>query len=308
MFNSFRNWLATALLVAASAGFTPRPAPVDWKEVGRALGKPLLAQMHGGMYAALLVRNDLHVVAQGVPIKSEMGVASEFTFMPFGEGRAYLMGEVTVTDAELKVVTEVLSDGGLGITSIHKHLPAETPRIWWVHVAGYADPVSMATTLRKALAQTGTSTNSDAVQAGKMPFNSQKLDQLMGLHGQAVGGVYKYLVAHRGSYRDTLIHLQLSPMMQPEAALYFQPLGGEQVAINGDILMTADEVDGVTRACRLAGIDLVALHSHMTHEYPQLYYLHYWQTGDAATLARGLRSVLNKTDVRESEMTVSHGQ
>ncbi|RZK54189.1 MAG: DUF1259 domain-containing protein, partial [Hymenobacter sp.] len=236
-----------------------------------------------------------------VPVRSEMGVASELTFKPIGDGRAYVMGELTVTDTELNAVTRVLSDGNLGLTSIHKHLPAETPLIWWVHFAGYTEPVAMAATIRQALQQTGTPANSDPVPAEKLTFDTKELDQLLGLRGQVVGGVYKYLVAHEGSYRDTLAHLQLSPLMQPTAALYFQPLGGRQVAINGDMLMTADEVDGVTKAFRQSGIELVALHSHMTHEYPQLYYLHYWKTGDVATLGRALRAALNQLAVRQAE-------
>lgn len=284
-----------------------KASSIDWVAVGRALGKPLTSQMHGGMYAALFTRTDLHVLVKGVPIKSEMGVASELNFMPTGDGRAYLMGELTVTEDELNTVTQTLGKGGLGLTSIHKHLPAEKPRIWWVHFAGYADPVQMAATIRTALRRTGTPVPGAEPKPQKLAFNTKVLDQLMGLKGQVVGGVYKYLVAHDGSYRDTLAHLQLSPMMQPTAALYFQPLSGTRAAINGDMMMTADEVDGVTAAFRQHNIELVALHSHMTHEYPQLYYLHYWQTGDAAALARALRAALNQVAVRQSELVATEG-
>ncbi|RZK19686.1 MAG: DUF1259 domain-containing protein [Hymenobacter sp.] len=291
-----------------SMGALPAAGTIDWAAVGRALGKPLTPQMHGGMYAAVFTRTDLHVVAKGVPVKSELGVASEMTFMPTGNGRAYLMGELTVTESELNAVTQVLGAGGLGLTSMHKHLPAETPRIWWVHFAGYADPVQMAATIRAALRCTGTPAQVAEPKPQKLAFDTKALDQLMGLKGQVVGGVYKYLVAHAGAYRDTLAHVQLSPMMQPTAALYFQPLGGSQAAINGDMMLTADEVDNVTTVFRQHNIDLVALHSHMTHEYPQLYYLHYWQTGDAPTLARALRAALDHTAVRQSELVATQGQ
>ncbi|RZK35679.1 MAG: DUF1259 domain-containing protein [Hymenobacter sp.] len=296
----------------AGAGSVGTGAPlgassIDWAAVGRALGKPLTKQMKGGMYAAVFTRTDLHVVAKGVPVKSELGVASEMTFMPIGGGRAYLMGELTVTEAELAAVTQALGAGGLGLTSIHKHLPAETPRIWWVHFAGYADPVRMATTVRAALRRTGTPAQEAEPRPQKLALDTKALDQLLGLKGKVVGGVYKYLVAHRGSYRDTLAHLQLSPMMQPTAALYFQPLGGSRVAINGDMMVTAEEVDRVTTVFRQQHIALVALHSHMTHEYPQLYYLHYWQTGDAATLGRALRAALDQTAVEQSELMKEQG-
>jgi hypothetical protein len=253
------------------------------------------------MYRVLFTRADLRVNAQGIAVKSEMGITSELMFLPMGDGQAYLMGELTVTEAELPAVTQRLSDGNLGLTSVHKHLPGETPRIWWVHFAGYADPVAMARTVRAALNQTGTPIKAPEPAPEKLAFNTRELDQAMRLKGQVVGGVYKYLVAHRGSYRDTLAHLQLSPMMQPTAALYFQPLGGNRVAINGDLMMSADEVDAVTKVLRQRGIAVVALHSHMTHEYPQLYYLHYWQTGDVRSLGPAVRAALDQTATHQAE-------
>jgi len=47
------------------------------------------------------------------------------------------------------------------------------------------------------------------------------------------------------------------------------------------------------RALRKAGINVVAIHNHMTHEEPQYIFLHYWGKGPAADLARGLRSALD---------------
>ena len=95
----------TLVSSASSAGTRPVAGGIDWAAVGRAVGKPLTPRMHGGMYVAIFTRTDLHVMAKGVPVKSEMGVASEMTFMPIGNGRAYLMGELTVTEGELNAVT-----------------------------------------------------------------------------------------------------------------------------------------------------------------------------------------------------------
>jgi hypothetical protein len=49
----------------------------------------------------------------------------------------------------------------------------------------------------------------------------------------------------------------------------------------------------VLKALRKAGINIVAIHNHMTHEEPQFVFLHYWGKGPAAGLARGLRSALD---------------
>jgi uncharacterized protein DUF1259 len=59
--------------------------------------------------------------------------------------------------------------------------------------------------------------------------------------------------------------------------------------------MTESELQPVLKALRKAGINIVAIHQHMTGEQPRILFLHYWGTGAAQDLARGLRSALDRT-------------
>jgi len=63
--------------------------------------------------------------------------------------------------------------------------------------------------------------------------------------------------------------------------------------VDGDFAMLKSEVQPVLKALRKAGINIVAIHNHMTHEEPQYIFLHYWGKGAAAGLAKGLRSALD---------------
>ncbi|MCL5745734.1 MAG: DUF1259 domain-containing protein, partial [Acidobacteria bacterium] len=45
--------------------------------------------------------------------------------------------------------------------------------------------------------------------------------------------------------------------------------------VDGDFAMTKDELQGVLKALRKAGINIVAIHNHMTHEDPQYVFPHY---------------------------------
>jgi hypothetical protein len=45
------------------------------------------------------------------------------------------------------------------------------------------------------------------------------------------------------------------------------------------------------------GIEVVAVHNHMVHEEPRIFFLHYWGTGPAEQLARGLRAALDQTGI-----------
>jgi hypothetical protein len=62
--------------------------------------------------------------------------------------------------------------------------------------------------------------------------------------------------------------------------------------VDGDFAMLEPELQGVLRALRAAHINIVAIHSHMTHEEPRVLFLHFWGKGPAEALARGLQGAL----------------
>jgi len=59
--------------------------------------------------------------------------------------------------------------------------------------------------------------------------------------------------------------------------------------------MLESELQGVLKALRGAGIDVVAIHQHMTGESPRVMFLHYWGVGSTEDLAKGLRTALDRT-------------
>ena len=83
-------------------------------------------------------------------------------------------------------------------------------------------------------------------------------------------------------------------------ALNFQPTGAGKAAITGDFVLTAREVNPVIKTLRQNGIAVTALHSHMLEEQPRLFFMHFWANDDAQKLARGLRTALDKVNVKRS--------
>jgi hypothetical protein len=89
----------------------------------------------------------------------------------------------------------------------------------------------------------------------------------------------------------------LPAAMGMTTAINFQPTGNGRAAINGDFVMTGDEVQGVTQALRAGGIEIVSLHNHWLDEQPRLFYMHFWANDDAAALAETLRQAVKATNV-----------
>jgi hypothetical protein len=68
----------------------------------------------------------------------------------------------------------------------------------------------------------------------------------------------------------------------------------ENAAIAGDVAMLASEVTPVLKALRSHGLDVVAIHHHMTETNPTIFFLHYWGTGPAEKLATGFKAALDQ--------------
>jgi hypothetical protein len=62
--------------------------------------------------------------------------------------------------------------------------------------------------------------------------------------------------------------------------------------VDGDFAMTENELQPVLKALRGAGINIVAIHHHMTLENPRYLFLHYWGKGRAEALAQSLKQAL----------------
>ena len=65
--------------------------------------------------------------------------------------------------------------------------------------------------------------------------------------------------------------------------------------MDGDFATLESELQGVLKALRGAGINVVAIHQHMTGESPRVIFLHYWGVGPTEELAKGLRAALDRT-------------
>jgi hypothetical protein len=58
--------------------------------------------------------------------------------------------------------------------------------------------------------------------------------------------------------------------------------------------MLENEVEPVVKTLIENGIEVVALHNHMVHEQPRIFFLHYWGVGNAEQLAKALKLALDQ--------------
>jgi hypothetical protein len=81
----------------------------------------------------------------------------------------------------------------------------------------------------------------------------------------------------------------------------------DKAAVAGDFTMLENEVAPVIKALVENGIEVVAVHNHMVHEQPRIFFLHYWGIGNAEQLAKGLRAALDQTGKKNNMQGTSMG-
>jgi hypothetical protein len=296
--------VACAAAVASVIGlaiFPSSAAETDWSKVAAALGKSG-AVMPGEVYRVGMPRTDLHVTLDGVELKPTLALGSWVAFEGSGTD-TMVMGDLVLTEGEISPVMKQLLAAGIEITALHNHLLRAQPATFYMHVLGHGDPVKLATALHEGLALSKTPlVNTPPPAAGSAPakidLDTAMIDQTLGGKGQIAGGVYQVNIRRAETIKDGDMNVPVA--MGSAEAMNFQPTGDGTAAITGDLVLTAQEVNPVLHALRDSGIEVTALHNHMLDDEPRLFFMHFWAHDDAAKLAKGLRSALDKINVARS--------
>jgi biotin operon repressor len=264
----------------------------DAKKIDAIIGRS--GEMNNGVYKIGLPRTDLKVRADGVDIKPTLALGSWMAFKRMG-GHTMVMGDLVLLETEVNPVLTKLEENGIEVSAVHNHVLNEQPRVMYMHFTGSGDEAKLAGGLKEALSLSGTPMGpAPAGAPAASTTDWKKVQDALGVQGKERGGVFQVGVPRKEKIM-TADGMEVPAFMGTATAINFQPTA-KGVAITGDFVMTASEVNPVIRELRKAGIQITALHSHMLNETPRLFFMHFWANDDAVKLARGLRSALEKTN------------
>jgi len=205
-----------------------------------------------------------------------------------------MMGDLVLTQDEVNPVMSALLDNGLEVTALHNHFFWDEPRMFYMHVHGHGRPADLARKLKPAVDLIGKNTNRPAsapsTPAAATTMDTAKIAQIVGTPGEQTGAVYKITIG-RDDLKMTEMGAPINARMGLNTWAAFVGTN-ESAAMAGDVAMVASEVTPVLKALRKNGIDIVAIHHHMTDSRPAVYFLHYWGTGPADKLARSFKAAL----------------
>ena len=291
--------ILVATLSAGSVG--AQEMPPEYKAVLTAVGKT--GDFSDGVLKVNIPRTDLQVRIKDRPAPTPFGFGGWVALTKGTGGTDVMMGDLVLTEDEVNPVMSAILDNGLDVTALHNHFFWEQPRIFYMHVHGTGSAPDLARRLKPAIdlidrsaSRTGGSPASRAARPESGTLDTAALARIIGHEGEGTGPVYKITIGRPDiDLREHGARINARMGLNTWAAF----AGTDQDAmVAGDVAMREDEVTPVLKALRAHGIDVVAIHHHMTGVEPVVIFLHYYGTGPAARLAQAVRAatdLLGKT-------------
>ena len=282
------------------AGALGQAMPGEYQAVLDALGKT--GDFRDSVLKVNIPRSDLHVSIAGRPAPTPFGFGGWVAMTKGTQGGEVLMGDLVLTEDEVNPVMSALLANGIDVTALHNHFFWEQPRIFYMHVHGTGTAADLTRRLKPALDSIGRGATSSATQPGtatpSVPapkpdgnLDGAALARIIGHEGEQTGPVYKITIG-RPDLRIREHGAAITARMGLNTWAAFAGTDADAM-VAGDIAMLESEVSPVLKALRAHGLNIVAIHHHMTGVQPVVIFLHYYGTGPAADLAQGVRSAVN---------------
>lgn len=121
------------------------------------------------------------------------------------------------------------------------------------------------------------------------------VDKALGQAGKNLpGDVQKYAWPRR-DLEVTVGGVRVEPALALGSWAGFKTMAAGQAMAMGDLVLLSSEVNPVIRALQAGGLDVLAVHNHLTGETPEIVYVHFGGHGQPEAMARALRSALEAT-------------
>src|SRR5215472_11093339 len=287
-----------ACLVFWSVSGYAQEIPSDYQEVLKSLDRK--GDFKDGVLKVNIPRNDLKMTVQGISTPTPFGFGGWVAFTKTTDGNEVMMGDLVLLQEEVNPVMSALLDNGVEATALHNHFFWDDPHVFYMHVHGIGGAADLARKIKPALDLIGHVKAPATVpfSATGTPLDTAKIAKTVGHEGEQSGAVYKITVGRDDiGMKDHGAKINARMGLNTWAAFYGTQ---EDAVVAGDIAMLETELTPVLKTLRKNGIDVVAIHHHMTEEKPLVIFLHYWGRGSAEKLANAFKNALSELGKRAS--------
>jgi hypothetical protein len=262
-----------------------------------------------GVYKITFPRSDVKVTVSGWTMPPFMGLGTWAAFKGTND-KAMVMGDTVLFEDEVNSLMSVALDNGLSVTALHNHFFFDEPKVYFMHIAGEGSVDKLAGAVRKVYdtikAIRGTSAKpANTFEQKSLPETSSitaaTLNEIFAMQGETKDGMVKFTIGKKSTMHGVEIGKE-------KGVNTWAAFAGtdDNAVVDGDFAVTEDELQPALKTLRQSGINIVAIHSHMTHENPRILFLHYWGRGAAKALANAVKGALLVTGLSGVSSTVQH--
>ena len=248
-----------------------------------------------GVYKVTFPREDAKIAVDGWTMPPFMGFATWAAFTETKNG-VIVMGDTVLFEDEVNLAMSVALDSGLSVTALHNHFFFDHPRVYFMHIEGQGMVEQLAGSVRKVYdkvkeVRAANPQPKDAFGGTALPetnsISAEPLNKIFGMTGETNNGMVKFTIGHPA----TMHGVKIGNAMGVNTWMAFAG-SDDNAVVDGDFAVTEDEMQSALKAIRVGGINIVAIHSHMTHEQPRILFFHYWGRGPAKKLAEAIQGAL----------------
>ena len=297
------------IIALCRAAILPAGASLDTAKIDQITGLKGKLNEKEAVYRVSFPRSDVKIAVDGWTMPPFMGLGTWAAFTQGGSSEAMVMGDTVLFQDEVNAALSIALENGLSVTALHNHFFFDHPKVYFMHIEGHGTTEQLATAIRKLYdkvkeIRAADPQPKDSFRAGSLPEKSsisvEPLNAIFGLSGEVNSGMVKFTIG-----RPSTMHgVKIGKEMGVNTWIAFAGTDDNAVA-DGDFAITEDELQLALKALRSAGINIVAIHSHMTHDSPRILFFHYWGRGQARELANAIKGALLVTGL--SGITTSAG-
>lgn len=240
-------------------------------------------------------RTDLKPMVDRWTLPPFMGTTSYAAFMPM-PGGTMVMGDTVLLEDEVNPAMSAALEAGLEVTALHNHFFFDQPKIYFMHIAGMGETARMASAVKAVYDRISQVRAAQASPSSAFPgdipsassISPAPIEAVFGLKSQSSDGMVKVVIGRKA----TMHGVEVGNEMGVNTWAAFAGTD-QQAVVDGDFAMLESELQAVLKTMRAEGINIVAIHQHMTHESPRYLFLHYWGKGKAVDLARSVKKALD---------------
>jgi hypothetical protein len=269
-------------------------AVVDPARIESATGLKGALNAEEGVFKVTAPRNDVKVSVDGWPMPPFMGLTSWAAFKDGMKAETMVMGDIVLFQDEVNPVMSAALDAGLNVTALHNHFFYDEPHVFFMHIEGEGAAEKLGGAVKAIFdkvkeIRAANPTPVKLFGAGFAPpsnaITGKVIDDLLGTKGQAKDGMFKIVI---GRTTQMACGCEAGKEMGVNTWAAFAGTNDNAV-MDGDFAVSEAELQPVLKSLRSEGVNIVAIHHHMTQEEPRILFLHYWGKGKAADLAGSLK-------------------